>query len=101
MSDKKSKNILFCCATGIATSTVAEEKTLQYLKDKGMDNVTYTQTNVASLPSMANPDAVDCVVATTQVPYDLKIPVVHALSLITGIGADETLQKIYDILNKE
>lgn len=99
MAENKQKNILFCCATGIATSTVAEEKTLAYLKEKGM-NVTYTQTNVASLPSMANPDEVDLVVATTQVPYDLKVPVVHALSLITGIGADDTLQKIYDILNK-
>lgn len=97
---KNGKNILFCCATGIATSTVATEKTLDYLKEKGMDNVTYTQTNVASLPSQADSDEVDCVVATTQVPYDLKVPVVHALSLITGIGEDETLQKIYDILNK-
>lgn len=100
MADKKVKNILFCCATGIATSTVAEEKTLQYLKDQGMDNVTYTQTNVASLPSMADPDEVDCVVATTQVPYDLKVPVVHALSLITGIGEEDTLKQVYDILNK-
>lgn len=100
MADKKGKNILFCCATGIATSTVAEEKTLQYLKDQGMDDVTYTQTNVASLPSMADPNEVDCVVATTQVPYDLQVPVVHALSLITGIGEEDTLKKIYDILNK-
>ena len=100
MADKKAKNILFCCATGIATSTVAEEKTLQYLKDQGMDNVTYTQTNLASLPSMADPDEVDCVVATTQVPYDLKVPVVHALSLITGIGEEDTLKQVYDILNK-
>lgn len=100
MADKKAKNILFCCATGIATSTVAEEKTLQYLKDQGMDNVTYTQTNVASLPSMADPAEVDCVVATTQVPYDLKVPVVHALSLITGIGEEDTLKQVYDILNK-
>lgn len=100
MAEKKNKNILFCCATGIATSTVATEKTLDYLKQKGIDNVTYTQTNVASLPSMADPNEVDLVVSTTQVPYDLKVPVVNALSLITGIGADDTLKKIYDILNK-
>lgn len=94
MANKK-KNILFVCATGIATSTVATEKTLEYLKDKGVE-VTYTQTNVASLPEVADPKNVDLIVATTQVPFDLDIPVVHALSLITGIGADKTLAKIYD-----
>ena len=86
MANKK-KNILFVCATGIATSTVATEKTLE---------VTYTQTNVASLPEVADPKTVDLIVATTQVPFDLDIPVVHALSLITGIGADKTLAEIYD-----
>ena len=91
----KKKNILFVCATGIATSTVATEKTLEYLKDKGVE-VTYTQTNVASLPEVADPKTVDLIVATTQVPFDLNIPVVHALSLITGIGADKTLAEIYD-----
>ena len=45
---------------------------------------------------MANPATVDLIVATTQVPFDLDIPVVHALSLITGIGADQTLEQIYD-----
>lgn len=94
MANKK-KNILFVCATGIATSTVATEKTLEYLKDKGVE-VTYTQTNVASLPEVADPKNVDLIVATTQVPFDLNIPVVHALSLITGIGADKTLAEIYD-----
>ena len=92
---KKKKNILFVCATGIATSTVATEKALEYLKDKGVE-VTYTQTNVASLPEVADPKTVDLIVATTQVPFDLDIPVVHALSLITGIGADKTLAEIYD-----
>lgn len=94
MADRK-KNILFVCATGIATSTVATEKTLEYLKNKGVE-VTYTQTNVASLPEVANPETVDLIVATTQVPFELDIPIVHALSLITGINADKTLEKIYD-----
>lgn len=91
----REKNILFVCATGIATSTVATEKTLNYLKEKGI-NVTYTQTNIASLPRMADPKNVDLIVATTQVPFDVEIPVVHALSLVTGIGAEKTLEKIYN-----
>lgn len=101
MAEKKGKNILFVCATGIATSTVAAEKTLNYLKKRGMDNVTYTQANVGSLPEAADPSQYDLVVATTQVPDGMKVPSVRALSLITGIGADKTLEKIYDILNNK
>ncbi|BDR57599.1 PTS sugar transporter subunit IIB [Xylocopilactobacillus apicola] len=86
------KTILFVCATGIATSTVVAEKTLDYLKDQGID-VNYTQTNVASLPEYDLKNA-DLIVSTTNVPYELEIPVIRALPLITGVGADKVLEDI-------
>ena len=72
----KKKTILFVCATGIATSTVVAEKTMDFLHEHGLD-ANYTQTNVASLPE-----------------YDQKDPVIRALPLITGIGADKVLEDI-------
>lgn len=93
MSAEK-KNILFVCATGIATSTVVAEKTIEYLKEKGVE-INYTQTNVASLPEYDSKDA-DLIVATTNVPYDVDIPVIRALPIITGIGADKVLEDIYE-----
>lgn len=90
----KKKNILFVCATGIATSTVVAEKTIEYLKDKGIE-INYTQTNVASLPEYDTKDA-DLIVATTKVPYKIDIPVINALSIITGIGADKVFEDIYE-----
>ena len=88
----KKKTILFVCATGIATSTVVAEKTMDFLHEHGLD-ANYTQTNVASLPEDDQKDA-DLIVATTNVPYETEIPVIRALPLITGIGADKVLEDI-------
>ena len=68
---------------------------MDYLHEHNVD-VDYVQANVASLPDY-DMDNVDLVVATTQVPYDLNVPVISALPLITGIGADKVLE---DILKK-
>ena len=78
-SSGKKKTILFVCATGIATSTVVAEKTMEFLHDHGLD-ANYTQTNVASLPEYDQKDA-DLIVATTNVPYETEIPVIRALPL--------------------
>lgn len=80
-----SQTILFVCATGIATSTAVTEKVMEYCKEHGL-NVNYSQTNVASLPG--NTDGVALVVSTTKVPYELDVPVVNGLPIITGIGEE-------------
>jgi len=92
MNNTKKKNILFVCATGIATSTVAEEKTMDYLHEHGAD-ADYVQANVSSLQQY-DTSSIDLVVATTQVPYDLGVPVINALPLITGVGAEKVLENI-------
>ncbi|MEH1754777.1 PTS sugar transporter subunit IIB, partial [Salmonella enterica subsp. enterica serovar Enteritidis] len=38
------------------------------------------------------------VVSTTKVPYELDIPVVSGLPIITGVGEDKVLEKIVSIL---
>ncbi|HGB3473285.1 TPA: PTS sugar transporter subunit IIB [Salmonella enterica subsp. diarizonae serovar 61:l,v:z35] len=93
-----SQMILFVCATGVATSTAVAEKVMAYCKDNGLD-VNYSQTNVASLPN--NTDGADLVVSTTKVPYELDIPVINGLPVITGIGEDKVLEKIVSILRKQ
>ncbi|HBL7190323.1 TPA: PTS galactitol transporter subunit IIC [Escherichia coli] len=86
-----SQTILFVCATGIATSTAVTEKVMEYCKEHGL-NVNYSQTNVASLPG--NTDGVALVVSTTKVPYELDVPVVNGLPIITGIGEEKVLAPI-------
>lgn len=89
------KKVLFVCATGIATSTVAEEKVIEYCKEQGID-FDFDQRNVASVPQIA--DDFDLIVATTQVPYKVNTPVISALPILTGFGADEVLKQIGDVL---
>ena len=91
------KRILFVCATGIATSTVVEEKVCDYLREQGIE-FEADQRNVGSVPSIGND--FDLIVASTQVPYDIDTPVISGLPFLTGIGADETLKKIKDVLTK-
>lgn len=90
------KTLLFVCASGIATSTVLTEKVLAYLKEKGIDQVEYKQTNVSSVESQV--DGVDLIIATSKVPYELDVPVIAGLPLLTGMGEKETLEKIYEVL---
>lgn len=90
-----SQTILFVCATGIATSTAVTEKVMEYCKENGL-KVDYSQANVASLPN--NTSGATLIVSTTKVPYELDIPVVNGLPIITGVGEDKVLEQIVAIL---
>lgn len=91
------KKVLFVCATGIATSTVVEEKVIEYCKEQGID-FDYDQRNTASVQNIG--DDFDLVVATTQVPYELNTPVINALPILTGFGANDVLEKIAEVLRQ-
>lgn len=93
------KNLLFVCATGIATSTAVTEKVMEFLKEKNMNDVNYSQTNVASVQQ--NSDEADLIVSTTKIPYELETPVINGLALITGVGEEKVLNAIYDQLKGE
>lgn len=92
------KNVVFVCATGIATSTVAAEKVIEYCKERGIE-IEYQQCNVASVQSYDG--NVDLIISTTNVPYKLKTRVVNALPIISGFGEEELLEKIVKILKEE
>ncbi|MDK7041674.1 PTS sugar transporter subunit IIB, partial [Escherichia coli] len=47
-----------------------------------------------------NTDGVALVVSTTKVPYELDVPVVNGLPIITGIGEEKVLAQIVSILKK-
>lgn len=92
------KNLLFVCATGIATSTAVTEKVMEFLKEKGVKDVNYSQTNVASVQTTA--DDADLIVSTTKIPYELNTPVINGLALITGVREEKVLDAIYEQLTK-
>lgn len=89
------KKVLFVCATGVATSTVVEEKVIEYCKEKGLD-CEFDQRNVGSVAQIG--DDFDLIVATCQVSAKTKTPVVMGLPILMGFGADATYKQIEDIL---
>jgi len=93
------KRILVACGNGIATSTVVASKVRDYMSDKNLQ-VETTQTKLMEVPGKVQD--YDVLVTTGQFDGQTKgVPYVKGMSLLTGIGSDQTLQEIYDVLTKE
>jgi PTS system galactitol-specific IIB component len=85
------KKVLVICGTGVATSTVVATKIRDSCASRGLD-VAVTQGKVMDLIN-GTTDA-DLIVATTQIPDSVTVPVVAGLPFLTGIGLDATLDDI-------
>ncbi|MEV8253303.1 PTS sugar transporter subunit IIB [Rhodoglobus sp. NPDC076762] len=85
------KRILVICGTGVATSTVVVTKIRTFCESKGLD-AKITQGKVADT-LRGNLDA-DFIVATTQVPDSVGIPVIAGLPFLTGMGLDKVYAEI-------
>jgi len=91
------KKVLVACGTGIATSTVVTIKIQEALKANNIA-ADVIQCKVSELPMKV--DGADLIVTTTT--YDHKqIPVIRALSFLTGIGMENDIKKIVEILKKD
>mgnify|MGYP005840202093 CR=1 FL=1 len=91
------KRILVACGTAIATSTVVAKAIEEGLAARGIPVVT-RQCKAAEVPALAK--EFDLVVTTTPVPGDLGVPVIQTLAFLTGIGKDQVLDQIAEILRK-
>lgn len=96
------KKIIVACGAGVVTSTTAMNKIKEELSDRGYTEGTdykLIQTSVQSVPSMT--DEADMAVTTTQYDNDeIKIPVLNGLPLLTGIGADEVIDQIEELVKE-
>ncbi len=89
----KEYRILIICGTGIATSTAIRQKIEKTLRENRMNqSVVVRQGKVADILG-GNVNA-DLIVATAQVPANVKVPVINGVPLITGIGAKPVLDEI-------
>lgn len=94
------KNVYVVCATGIATSTMVRLKVEKFLQANGVE-ANVTQYRVTELsPARVRADAI---VATTQMPpeYHEVAPVINGMSLLTGVGEQESLQALLDVLKND
>ncbi|MFV0452015.1 MAG: PTS sugar transporter subunit IIB [Propioniciclava sp.] len=85
------KRILIVCGTGVATSTVVVQKVKAFCEANGLP-ATINQGAVADLVSGAV--NADFIVATTQVPSSVQVPVIPGLAFLTGVGVDAVEEQI-------
>ena len=83
--------IMIACGSGIATSTVAQEKVKQILKEAGIP-ARITKGTVGQVQTLQ--DGVDVVMLTTRYPKPLKKPLVQVFGLISGINEDAIKDEI-------
>lgn len=92
------KRILVACGTAIATSTVVAKKIEEVLKSKGHP-VFVDQCKASEAPNKAS--SFDLIVTTTQLPDVGDTPYIQTVSFLSGIGIDEDIAKIMEILELE
>lgn len=90
------KRILVACGNGIATSTVVATKVKNYLQENGLI-VETTQTKLMEVPGKIS--GYDLLITTGQFDGEtFNVPVVKGLPILTGIGVDDTMEEILNLL---
>ena len=89
------KKILIACGSGVATSTVANQKISAYLDEHGFSGkYKIEQCQVSEVVEKSG--NVDFCVSTTLVSGDVKCPVLAGLPLLTGVGLDKLYTSILE-----
>jgi len=91
----KIPKVVVACGTAIATSTHVAVRLKELLEERGI-KITTVQARVSEVPSMV--EGACAVVATAQVPYDLDVPVISGLAFLTGVGLEEVVDRIEDVI---
>lgn len=91
----KPKVVLVACGTAIATSTVVAISIEEAMKERGIP-VTTRQCKAAEVGGRL--EGVDLVVTTTSLNGNFGVPVIQTLAFLTGIGKQDVIDKIADVL---
>jgi PTS system galactitol-specific IIB component len=93
------KNILVVCGTSVATSTVVAEGLKEELPEHGVEIGTISKAKASEARGKVSSGNYDIIVATTQMDQSkFDIPIVKATSFMTGIGKEDTIEEIAEIL---
>lgn len=83
--------ILIACGSGIATSTVAQERVKEILAEEAIP-AAITKGTVGQVESLQ--DSVDLILVTTRYNRPLDKPVVSVFGLISGINEEQTVADV-------
>ena len=91
--------VIVSCGTGIATASAAAEALKSHLEPMGI-NLDITKCRIQDALIMIKNGNYDLLVSTAGVPEEVRIPSVSGVPLLTGMGVEELIDQIIDILNK-
>jgi PTS system galactitol-specific IIB component len=92
------KTVIVSCGTGIATSTVVAKAIEEACKEEKIP-VILKQCKAAEISACLQ-DGADLIVTTSQLRFDPGVPVIKGLAFLTGIGKDEVMKQILEVLRK-
>ena len=92
------KKVYTVCGSGVATSVMCSKKIKEYCDNHGVD-VEVSPISFGQLSG--NNVSADLIVSVnSKLKLNNDIPVISGISLLTGIGQEDTLKQIVDILKK-
>ncbi|MGL5722820.1 MAG: PTS sugar transporter subunit IIB [Brevinema sp.] len=92
------KRIIISCGSGIATSTMVAVAVKEILSSLGKD-MEIIKCSIPEIPGYM--EGAILIISTAQVPFDTgSAIVVSGVPFLTGMGKEDTIAKIKDILIK-
>lgn len=95
------KKVIVCCGTSMITSSIAINKVKAALAGAKIE-AKFVQCKFAEVPAQVKTFQPDIIIPTGALDEKMAggVPVVRGTCFITGVGVDETLKKIIDILSE-
>ncbi len=89
------KRVLVVCGASIVTGTIVAEKLRQFLKEKRIKATVTADLakDVATLVQEA-----DLIVSTTFLSTDYGIPAISGVPFLTGVGTEQALRQIIQVI---
>jgi len=98
MAAARKYKIASVCGAGLATSTWIATKLAESLAERGID-AEITEMKIMDLSWSAS--NFDLIVSASNLGDVYDVPVVVSTSILTGVGFEETVDKIVEILRKK
>ena len=95
------KTILVCCGSSMVTSTIALNKLKAEMKKAKID-ANFVQCKFSEVPMNVATKKPDVIVPTGALDEKAAggVPIVRGTCFITGVGVDQAVQEIKEILTK-
>lgn len=95
---QQKKRVLVLCGNGVATSTVAARQIDEYLKKEGISAEVF-EAKVQDAPLYMDTVNLIVLMAMHASLPEAKVPIVKGLPFITGIGREQLLAQIKQLLS--